>query len=332
MNLPNELFLEVASHLKRFKDLNSLVRTSSFFHGMFNIQLYRRAVAADDAVLNDIVGWVLSRYRLASLILLLDNGLSVNHTGRFPRYMYEGTMLCFLCSWLDDHERSVPLARLLIQRGADMEMKCGTYSETAPHEAIFQNNWKSEIAVLLQTHGADPNAGNMRGGTPLHLASGRNNARMVNLLLAHGAAVDARNVNGDTPLLFAVIWQKYDVIPTLLAHGADAGVHNKRGHTPLHYSSWWFSSQHHELAKSLLEHGASVNATNNGGVTPLHWASAAPQDRGLFMVKFLFENGADVNAISKRARSPLQSAFFLDNQSVAALLLEHGAVVRVLNS
>jgi ankyrin repeat protein len=139
-------------------------------------------------------------------------------------------------------------------------------------------------------------------------------------------------VNGDTPLLFAVIWQKYDVIPTLLAHGADAGVHNKRGHTPLHYSSWWFSSQHHELAKSLLEHGASVNATNNGGVTPLHWASAAPQDRGLFMVKFLLENGADINAISTRARSPLQNAFSLDNQSVAALLLEHGAVVRLLNS
>jgi hypothetical protein len=44
-----------------------------------------------------------------------------------------------------------------------MEVKCGTYSETAPHEAIFHNNWKSEIAVLLQAHGADPNAGNMRG-------------------------------------------------------------------------------------------------------------------------------------------------------------------------
>jgi hypothetical protein len=56
MTLPNELFLEVASHLKSFKDLNSLVRTSRFFHGMFNIQLYRRAVAADRRVLDGIVG------------------------------------------------------------------------------------------------------------------------------------------------------------------------------------------------------------------------------------------------------------------------------------
>jgi hypothetical protein len=59
----------VASHLKSFKDLNSLARTSRFFHMMFNPHLYRRAIAADRIVLDGIVGWVLSGHRLASLRL-----------------------------------------------------------------------------------------------------------------------------------------------------------------------------------------------------------------------------------------------------------------------
>jgi hypothetical protein len=182
MTLPNELFLKVASHLKSFKDLNSLIRTSRFFHGMFNTQLYRCAVAADHFVRDDIVGWVLRRYRLASLTLLLDNGLSVNGTGRFLMYHCEETMLFTLCR-LYDQERSVPLARMLIQRGADIEAKNGN-SDTVLICAIRINNY--EIAALLLAHGADLNVVGWRGETPLHIAS----ARMINLLVAHGATVD----------------------------------------------------------------------------------------------------------------------------------------------
>jgi ankyrin repeat protein len=263
MTLPNELFLEVASHLKSFKDLNSLVRTSHLFHGMFNTQLYRRAVAANRRVLDDIVGWVLSRYLLASLTLLLDNGLSVNHTGRFPRYMYEGTMLCFLCSWLDDHERSVPLARLLIQRGADT------------------------------------NAVGLWGYTPLHFASWINDARMVNLLIAHGADIEARSVAGDTPLNVSSRYGKRLAMEALLEHGADAGAHNDEGVTPLH---------------CLIQY---------------LWDTSS--DR-LFMARFLLENGADVNAISNDGLSPLQRALNSGCEGNGfALLLEHGADVRVLN-
>jgi ankyrin repeat protein len=296
MTLPNELFLEVASHLKSFKDLNSLVRTSGFFHGMFNIQLYRRAVAADDAVLNDIVGWVLSRYRLASLTLLLDNGLSVNRTGRFPRYMYEGTMLCFLCSWLDDHERSVPLARLLIQRGADTNAK-DVHSSTVRHVALIYGN--CEIAELLLAHGADPNAVGLWGYTPLHFASWINDARMVNLLIAHGADIEARSVAGDTPLNVSSRYGKRLAMEALLEHGADAGAHNDEGVTPLH---------------CLIQYLWDISS-----------------DR-LFMARFLLENGADVNAISNDGLSPLQRALNggCEGNGVA-LLLEHGADVRVLN-
>jgi hypothetical protein len=262
LGLPNELLTEVGSHLESFNDLNSLARTSSFFHGMFNTNLYRRAVAADAAILDDIIGWVLRRCPLASLALLLDSGLSVNRTGNYG--YYEQTMLRFLCE-VPDPRRTVPLARLLIQRGADLEVLGILHSETVLYSAIERN--RCELARLLLAHGADPNS-NKCGDTTLHLATRKHNVGMVNVLLAHGAAIDGRNAAGDTPLLAAVHFRAQDVITTLLLHGADVGIPNNRGDTPLHYASCWVESEHHELVKSLLEHGAFVNATNNRGETP----------------------------------------------------------------
>jgi hypothetical protein len=76
LTLPTELFFDVASHLESFRDFNSLLRTSRFFHILFNTHLYHRAIAADDIIRDDIVAWMLSEYRVASL--KLDNGLSVH--------------------------------------------------------------------------------------------------------------------------------------------------------------------------------------------------------------------------------------------------------------
>jgi hypothetical protein len=58
LTLPNELLLEMAAHLERFRDLNCLLRTSRFFHTI----LYRRAITAADTVRDDIVSWVPSEY------------------------------------------------------------------------------------------------------------------------------------------------------------------------------------------------------------------------------------------------------------------------------
>jgi hypothetical protein len=115
MALPNELLFEVASHLESFSDLN------------FNIHLYRRAVDASDPVREDIVQWVLSEYRLASLTLLLDNGLSVDQK---LDTLYPKTLLRRICG-LSDQKRSVSLARLLIERGADVEERISGFGTKA---------------------------------------------------------------------------------------------------------------------------------------------------------------------------------------------------------
>jgi ankyrin repeat protein len=329
MRLPNEIIFEVAPHLQGFSDLNSLVRTSRFFHTMFNSRLYHLAVAADDSTLDNAIGYILSEYRLSSLTLLLDNGLSVKHTGKFAGDPDEQVMLRFLCK-LDDQKRAVPLARLLIQRGANVDAKDvhpGHSAETVLYNAVVHNN--CEMAALLLSHGADVNAVNLQGKTPLHWAclGDGNNAEIIHLLIAHGADIEARCADGETPLLWS---RNPHAIAALLEHGADAGVRGIAGMTPLHWACEWFESEHEELGKSLLENGALVNATLENGETPLHCIVTEERDSCLFLAKFLLENGADVNAISDDGWSPLHCAIMRNPDrgvELIALLLHHGAMV-----
>jgi ankyrin repeat protein len=341
LELPNELLWEVASSLESFKDLNSLLRTTRFFHTLFRSYLYRRAVAVEDSVRKDIVLWVLSEYRLDLLTLLLDNGLSVHQKLGWDSKQ----LLQWVCRNRFDKELSVPLAKLLIERGASIRQKDPVDSSTLLHVAASNCNYG--LATLLLTNGADVDATGKKNGraTPLHFAVQEpdQDPSMIDLLIAHGAAVDARNCYEDTPLLLASRYYNARLLPVLLRHGADARAYNTQGATPLHLVCG-FSGGDHEAAKLLVEHGADVNAVDVFGLTPLHWFFDAPRPKELRKVEFLLEKGADINALSRDGRSPLKEAFndfrrcmnwgleYGDGAvAVIRLLIANGADVSVLN-
>jgi hypothetical protein len=56
------------------------------------------------------------------------------------------------------------------------------------------------VAKLLLEHGADPNAQDKHGNTPLHDAAFEGHVGIIKLLLDHGADPTAKNKDGDTPL------------------------------------------------------------------------------------------------------------------------------------
>ena len=78
----------------------------------------------------------------------------------------------------------------------------------------------AQMAVLL-THGAEVNARNAYGWTPLHVAAAGGDPAVVTLLLQHGADVHAQSHIGTTPLDNALTrGGRKAVMDLLLAHGA----------------------------------------------------------------------------------------------------------------
>lgn len=83
------------------------------------------------------------------------------------------------------------------------------------------------IEVLIEA-GADPNGRftfrsrvdkTVRGGQVALMSAGSEDA--VRVLVRHGADLNAQDVSGNTPLMWAVIWENEEVVRTLLALGAD---------------------------------------------------------------------------------------------------------------
>ena len=86
---------------------------------------------------------------------------------------------------------------------------------------------------LLVERGADVNlsARNAMKVQPLHAAVGGRSLEAVQTLLAGGANVDARQQVGYTPLMGAAAAGREDILDVLLRHGADASLSSEDGKT-----------------------------------------------------------------------------------------------------
>ncbi|CAB1445096.1 unnamed protein product [Pleuronectes platessa] len=102
------------------------------------------------------------------------------------------------CLHLAALNRQHPIMKLLIKKGADLNIQEGTSGKTALHLAVELHDIKS--VKLLLSRGANVDAAMFNGCTPLHLAVGRQDAPIANLLCQSGADTMLRNMEDETAL------------------------------------------------------------------------------------------------------------------------------------
>ncbi|KAF4544632.1 Glycoside hydrolase family 18 [Lasiodiplodia theobromae] len=240
------------------------------------------------------------------------------------------------------------LLEVLLAAGADIEYPHLGKRACAVHAAASDPVAIEGMRTLIEK-GANVDAQDARGSTPLHIAVSfrkrqgfnttlRNNGTVM-LLVQSGASPAIRNLQGETPMDIAARLGPLSFVQLLLNHGADPLAEDRSGETALHRAA---EGDHEDIVELLLSRGADVNKTSSTGWTPLMYAisSNSTFSTSLSLVSLLLERGADPRAASAEGWTALHRAADTgplfrssrgSNADYAAaaveLLLAHGADV-----
>ena len=118
----------------------------------------------------------------------------------------------------EHEERNIEAVKQHLAAGADVDVKGGWAGGTPLHYAVGEG--RNEIAKLLIAKGANVNAKDGNGSTPLHYA---NTKEIAEPLIAEGANVNAKNKDGKTPLDLAIQVRNTELAALLRKHGGKTG-------------------------------------------------------------------------------------------------------------
>ncbi|GFN77518.1 ankyrin [Plakobranchus ocellatus] len=219
---------------------------------------------------------------------LVEKGANVNRSHSTYSPLVAATM------------KQTDVVSYLLQKGADVNEVGDNRGNTPLTAALYYGECRSStrccsIIETLLSAGADPNKPNKKGETALHLAD---DTEISSLLIQAGADLEARNDLGRTPLLVAASSDRTDVIKVLKNYGADMAAVDNKGNSALHLM---VKESDEPREETLRLFAFQCNQINYNGMTPLMLAAWR---RCTKAVRFLLDLGADPNIVKYESREP----------------------------
>ena len=183
----------------------------------------------------------------------------------------------------------------------------------------------ADIVEALLNAGADPNAKDNFGRTPLDNAFYIGDAQTAKALVHRGAAYTP----GDEQLQNAVAAGAAECVRMLIDAGADPKATESSAPNLLFAAlRQCLDPEGFHVALELIKNGCPVDAIDAQGRTALHWAAARGESVMANLIRLLI-NGEygqlDVNLADSRGDTPLQIAAENQAEGVVRTLLENGA-------
>jgi len=107
----------------------------------------------------------------------------------------------------------IKIAQFLIEKGANIHWKGGRHNYSELHIAAY--NGCNEIIELLIENGADINARNKRGETPLMYAIENGKVQTAKIFIDKGADIKATNRSYESAMDYAIRYKQYEIIDIL---------------------------------------------------------------------------------------------------------------------
>jgi ankyrin repeat protein len=293
-------------------------------------------------------GYTSPRELAASVAFFLACGTdpaATNHAGQTILQLVtaDSTML-----W--DYDRAAILP-LLQQSGNGLDERDAD-GNTALHRlctGAYDISKAEKMAALIES-GADINATNNLGQTPLHIACEKiwgwshndpPDGEPFQLLVYKKANVNARDNQGRTPmdvLIASASSFKSEAMALLIQAGAKSNDTDKKGLTPVHQTltgKWPWESAGENL-QQLAKAGADFSAKDKDGKTPLHYLAALGSEKPMFFIRGIDNTFADAkvdfNARDNEGNTPLIIAVKTGTMDVFDWLVQQGADLDATNN
>lgn len=190
---------------------------------------------------------------------------------------------------------NIRVFRLLLTAGADVHAQDPDDRNVLHHLLITCSNVNVSVLTLMLSAGANPNAADAYGRTPLMLAMRQRGAyiNLASLLLAYGADVHARDQKGRSALHYLCLEMRHrtlnstpENVRALLAAGADVNARDNRGQTPL-VRFCVKNGSDPAIVRMLLAAGADAHAPDNRGNRALDYVRCGDMEHGAEIERML---------------------------------------------